>query len=525
MKILIAFFTIFLASFSAAAVTSAQIDNRLDQANALRQTNPQSAIEPLYNIFVDAIDSDMEPQAARALTYLGWALKGCQHHELAIQAFDYAMSYAPSDDTKLRGLISLGLGSCYAGTGEYAAGEKQLLNSLDESIKAKNMRETMMIYTYLGDLYSSQAKDTKAKEAFEKGRNIARTLNDTIFESSLWCNIGCLEDNLSMAEQALFKSIDLSQQSGNRTTECYAYVNLAEFYLNNGDSAKALRTIEQVNRLIPYIDAANPVIAYSHQLTSSIYAARHEYDKAYNYMTRASKQEQMNYQRVKQERAKYSAILGQVVKHCEAQRLSRQERNQFVTLRVMWLVIVMVLIVATVFYLLYRKSVHQQRLLNIKGREIDLLEKTKSQQSTEIDDTRRKMNYLYGFYRGRALLLEKLSAMIRESYKMSNTQLTAHLRMVNNTISEGLAKDKEPQFIAELSEEENEFVKRMLERYPDMSKNDVILATYYRLGLSTREIARISGKQPATVTTARYRLRTSLNLPEDVDLTEFFAGI
>jgi hypothetical protein len=52
-----------------------------------------------------------------------------------------------------------------------------------------------------------------------------------------------------------------------------------------------------------------------------------------------------------------------------------------------------------------------------------------------------------------------------------------------------------------------------------------MLATSYRLGLSTRDIARLTGKLPTTVTTARYRLRTSLNIPEDTDLTAFFNAI
>jgi hypothetical protein len=45
------------------------------------------------------------------------------------------------------------------------------------------------------------------------------------------------------------------------------------------------------------------------------------------------------------------------------------------------------------------------------------------------------------------------------------------------------------------------------------------------LGLSTREISRLTGKLPTTVTTARYRLRTSLGIAEDADLFAFFNAI
>jgi hypothetical protein len=174
---------------------------------------------------------------------------------------------------------------------------------------------------------------------------------------------------------------------------------------------------------------------------------------------------------------------------------------------------------------MYRKSRRQQRLLIAKSNEISQLQATTSQHITVIGDTRRTMNYFYGFYRGRKSMLEKLSQMVKECYKMDNTQLVAHLRIINNTITQCLAKDKEPEFVTQLHHENDEFVKRLLARYPDVSKNDITLAIYYRLGMSTREISRLSGKLPTTITTARYRLRTSLNIPEETDLTEFFNSI
>jgi hypothetical protein len=54
---------------------------------------------------------------------------------------------------------------------------------------------------------------------------------------------------------------------------------------------------------------------------------------------------------------------------------------------------------------------------------------------------------------------------------------------------------------------------------------DVQLSIYYRMGLTTRDIARLHGKQPQTVTMARYRLRKEIDLPEDQDLTIFFNSI
>jgi DNA-binding CsgD family transcriptional regulator len=51
------------------------------------------------------------------------------------------------------------------------------------------------------------------------------------------------------------------------------------------------------------------------------------------------------------------------------------------------------------------------------------------------------------------------------------------------------------------------------------------MAIYYRMGLSTGEIANITGKQAKTVTMARYRLRKELDLDNDTDLFSFLNSI
>lgn len=514
-----------IITFSSFAITPAEIIQQIDEANDLRHKDCKSSIKPLYDLFLAANDQELDGECARALTYLGWALYDSNYPELSMQIFGLAQPFCTDDNTQIRDLISLGLGACYASTTDFVKGEKILLKSVEQSIAAGNKRETMMIYTYLGDIYSLQAKDSKSKEFFEKGRNLAHQINDTIFESALYCNIGTLEPDFQKSEANFFKSIDLSQQSGNKTTECYAYVNLSELYYNNKEYAKALRTAEQVNRLMPYIKSNDRVIAYSHALLSQIYAAQDDYANAYSQMQQAHKQTEIDNVQTEQERVKYSILVNEVVKCCEKHRLEQQKEESHHTFVLMLIVIFVVLLVAILYFVLYRQSRRQQRLLDVKNNEISDLQEASTQHITMIDDTRRTMNYLYGFYRGRNDLLEKISQMVKEGYKMSPTQLSSHLRIINNAISNSLTKGKEPEFVTKVDADIADFVERLKQKYPDISKTDISLAIYYRLGLSTREISRLTGKLPTTVTTARYRLRTSLEIAEDADLYAFFNAI
>lgn len=527
MKLIISIILTLLCNVVCFGVSRTELNRQIDNANELRSTDCRSSITPLYALFEQASENEWNAECARTLAYIGWAMYDCRYSDLAMQVFNYAKLYVDNDDTKVRDLISLGFGACYASKGEYAKGESQLLRSLAQSRKADNRREQMMIYTYLGDLYSSQAKDLKAKDAFEKGIALAHSLKDTIFESALYCNIGvlCADTDTDEAERYLFKSIDLSQLTDNKTTECYAYINLSELYFNTHQNAKALKTAEQINRFVPDLKKNDRIIAYSHNLLSMIYADAGDYTSAYSQMALASKQQASDYTQIEKERAGFNEVVIKLVKQCETSRLRHQHREQFYTMNMLVVLILAALFMAVVFYLMYRKARKQRKLLLMRDDTIENLEQTSSRQTDEISDTRHTMNYLYGFYRGRNELLEKLSQMVKDSYKMNSTQLPAQLRNINHTITQGLTRDKEPEFVTRLETENEAFVKRLVERYPGVSKLDIMLATCYRLGLSTRDISRLTGKLPTTVTTARYRLRTSLNIPEDADLTEFFNAI
>ena len=54
---------------------------------------------------------------------------------------------------------------------------------------------------------------------------------------------------------------------------------------------------------------------------------------------------------------------------------------------------------------------------------------------------------------------------------------------------------------------DGDFYKRLLEKFPDLSKNELRLCAFLRLNLSSKEIASITQKSPQTITVARHRLR------------------
>ncbi len=501
------------------------VESQLSAANELRIKDSKSSIKPLYDVFLTANSKRYSPQCAKALAYLGWALYDSKYPDLGLQIFEYARGYSDNNDTQLRDLISLGMGACYSSLEAYDKGEELLLASLKQSKSDNNKQESMMIYAFLGDLYSNCAKDNKARESFEHSIQIAREIKDSLFESALICNLGAFDSKIEDAEQHYNQSINLCVKIDNKATECYAYCNLAEAYYNHGEYGKALHSLDMAERLLPYMTQTDKIGSHLHEIYGKIYSAQKDYASAYNHIVTANTLKQSQYNQLSIEREAYSLIVKDVVKQCEIYNLSTQEIRYKNTYQLLIAIIIALTLLISGYIYFHRKTKQQAKRLADQSNKIDSLTATQKEQESEITDNHRVMNYLYGYYSSRNILLEKISQMVKDAYKMPSAQLNPHLRNINNLIIQSYSNEKSNELFADLANEYKLFTDRLLAKFPALSKTDIQLAIYYRMGLSTRDIARLTGKQPQTVTMARYRLRKEINLPEDQDLTIYFNAI
>ena len=68
------------------------------------------------------------------------------------------------------------------------------------------------------------------------------------------------------------------------------------------------------------------------------------------------------------------------------------------------------------------------------------------------------------------------------------------------------------------------FFRKLKEKYPSLTPNDLRLCSYLRMNFTTKEIANLTNISQRAVEIGRYRLRRKLNLSHDVNLTEFLIG-
>lgn len=70
----------------------------------------------------------------------------------------------------------------------------------------------------------------------------------------------------------------------------------------------------------------------------------------------------------------------------------------------------------------------------------------------------------------------------------------------------------------------DDFFKRLMNEFPDLTPGDLRLAAYLKMNLSSKEIAPLLNISVRGVENKRYRLRKKLGLPEEANLTEYIMG-
>jgi ligand-binding sensor domain-containing protein/DNA-binding CsgD family transcriptional regulator len=70
-----------------------------------------------------------------------------------------------------------------------------------------------------------------------------------------------------------------------------------------------------------------------------------------------------------------------------------------------------------------------------------------------------------------------------------------------------------------------DFTKRIREKYPHLTPNDIKLCAYLRMNLSTKEIAPLLNISIRGVEISRYRLRKKLNMPQNENLIDFMMNL
>lgn len=515
-----------------------QAQKLIDQAQKYLYNNPKQA--SYYAAQASALFPEDEPSEVRAQAMILY----CQaeqllgNFDLSIKnLYDTQKYIHPTNKKQMAQLCSL-MGRVYSKLGDYNKAIE--LNDKATSI-FKSIGDSTSVagcYNERGVMHHFMSEFTVAERFFQRALAINRAQRN-LKEIATNLNNLCLyrgntEEKLSFIQEAITinKNLDAQWSLGEN------YNNMGKQYYYGKQYSNALEALRKAYEYAHNI-GARELICDNYEYSSMVYAAIGDYAQAYKYLDKryhlGKELQSSNKLRNIEQEISYKRYQDQKY----ATEMQEQTYKIELLKRNLWL-LGSVLILGIAFSIfLYKWYKRRKDLQLIEARyqlqlsEKEVVELKMHQQELELQNvhnalatSRQEATSFAVFLKSRNELLDKIRGMVKEGYKMDAQAITPHLKKINAFISQSQSGDKtNSALLTNIDDKSNEFLQRLVAIHPKLTQGEKYLATLLRVNLSTKEISMLTGTTPKTINMNRYRLRKSLNLSSEEDLTDYLQNI
>lgn len=350
--------------------------------------------------------------------------------------------------------------------------------------------------------------------------------------SNLCLYQGDTDEKLKLIREAITinKNLDAQWSLGEN------YNNMGKQYYFGEQYSKALEALQKAYEYAHNI-GARELICDNYEYSSQVYAAIGNYDQAFKYLSMmyalSKRLQSSNKLRNIEQEISYKRYQDQKY----ATEMQEQTYEIELLKRNLWLMSSVFILGIAFWIFLYkwykRKKDHQlvetRYRLQLSEREVSELKL--HQQELELQNvqnalqaSQQEATSFAVFLKSRNELLDKIREMIKEGYKMDAQAVVSHLKKINSFIKQYQNGDN-TNLLLNIEDKNNEFLQRLVTLHPKLTQGEKHLATLLRVNLSTKEIAMLTGTTPKTINMNRYRLRKSLNLSSEEDLTDYLQNV
>ncbi len=410
-------------------------------------------------------------------------------------------------------------------------------------ISQENENETEITGAYMNIGMQFQRIDIpdSAEYYFKLAFNLAEKLND---KRNIGLSCACLaelekvKNNNSLYYNYSKKAIQLFKEEGYLIDLAALYYNVSGYYLENSTLDSALYYSNLMLDIANTYDLA-VFKQNAYLMLSDIYNESAEYEKAYqNLHTYIQLKDTISSNETKEKLAQLQVIYETKLKDKEIENLTitkkLQERKEYFYLLLILVTIVVSVIIVFFIAMKRRKDklVNRQKVIIYK-KEQELaglaLEKSKANEKeleTKLDfKTRQLTTHAVSMMQKNKLMQELLDSMTIIG-KHSNDEQKHEISKLQRQIKRSLNVEKDWDLFKMYFEQVNQnFFTNLLEKEPTLSSNDLRLSALIRLNMNIKEAASVFNVEPASIKSARYRLRKKLGLNQEDDLYEYMRKV
>jgi tetratricopeptide (TPR) repeat protein len=502
-----------------AYLLSRQTGNKKGEINALiqkgncyfRMSEFQDAMESAENALAMAEELKMDKEIALSLNVIGGIYNELGEYDNSSEHFFKSLSIFEKIHDKKGISQSLGfLGTVYDSQKEYTKALGYLNKSLslakslgDRSLITKNLNNISIVYLHL-------LKYDISLMYINEALRINKQLNDKRKMGLNYINIGLTQikqKKYDAAMRSFQEALKLSKETNNRVHIAICCINMGGCYYETGnkpasvDAYKKALSAAQLNGYMKVIYEASSVLG-------RLYLERKDTSNAFKYKILENQSKDSLGQLRTTRNLTELEFRYQTDKKELERKIVQQKKENLMEIAILALISGLII---TILML----SRHRIKSKNI-ALEKQTLEKELSFKNQELSInlmSMMKKNEMLADISSRLIQIEKNA--IKEETREAIVKISQELR-------KGADEKLWKEFSVRFQEVHNGFYETLLEKFPDLTQNELKMCAFLKLNMSTKDIAELTGQTQLSLEKSRYRLRKKLNITNsEINLVTF----
>jgi tetratricopeptide (TPR) repeat protein len=482
----------------------------------LRSSKYQEATESAEKALEMATDLHLKNEIARAREKLSVIFFELGDFDKSAKFdFENLKYYEQINDQKQIGVTLGNIGIDFISQSNYQKGLEFLKKSLDIAIKNNDSEGIAFQYNNIASVYFEHYKDYKiALSYFREALKINNNQTEKQQQGIYLMNIGVCHSKLHENDSILAyyqeaNKIFRDLKQNDLYAECQSL--LSDYYLGKREIAKSLLfadTAFKISKIYNYKENLRKSAGLLHK----IYLSKQDTTHAYQFAMIENEVKDSLFILRNQKEVYRLEFQYNFEKYDKLKQISRQKKDNLMVVIILSLISGLVIII-----LMYSR--HRIKAKNL------VLEKLTIEKELQFKDKELTIN-LISLIKKNEILSEISNKLYEIGQGAKKDETIEAINKIHRELRHSADDKMLKEFSVRFQEIHSGFYESLLQKYPDLTQNELKLCAFLRLNMSSKEISDLTGQRILTIDHARYRLRKKLGISNsETNLVTFLSQI
>lgn len=485
-----------------------------------------------------------EPHISNIKTFLGLVYRDKGDISQAMQHFNSAYDYYQNNDLNSAASTLNNIGLLYASIKEYDEAINLHHQALEiyKNLPSDQAHKTSIINSMnnIGFCYYHKYEGDSALFHYRAAYDLVNQIDDNFYRAILTGNIGNVYNDMNELDSALFylnKSYEYLILIKKENFTYVVYNDIAAVHLKKGNLDEALEYGLKANGGLIKFKLIKD-LSGNHKVLSEIYAAKNNYQKAYNHhvehktlvdsLGRESNERTLIRQSLKFEFEKKQLLL-EATKNEEILQANSKARQRTLVSYGLGGGIFLLVIFSFILSNKMRKIKSKNRLiekqkLSIQEHSDELIKIQEEKHNLELKNKQHDLELLNANNKLKAKINTDIIHDI--STVLSQQDVEKNLKSLLADLKLQTSSSEKIQVLHDgINEVDNSFVERLKSICPALSKTEREVCSYIKLHLSVKEIASIRKTSANSIRVTRHRIKSKLELSDSIELESYIESL